>query len=149
MKISDEVVLKQLNQVINKILFLKKKSFFEFEGVKFYPSEIHLLLVAKEKTATNATSMAEELGITKGAVSQTVSRLEQKGVLTKTKDPYHKNELTLNLTTFGKEAFRYYRTYAARLAKRHERYLSRFTGQQKATIFRFLGEVEKFFDELS
>lgn len=143
------MVVQQLDRVINKVLFLKKRSFFEFKGVKFYPSEIHLLLVAKEKGATNATHMAEALGVTKGAVSQTLSRLEHKGILTKTKDPYHKNELTLNFTELGTAAFKYYRSYAAKLANRHKRYLDGFTDKQKATVFQFLEEVEKTLSELS
>ena len=148
METTSKELVQQLDRVINKILFLKKKSFFEFEGVKFYPSEIHLLLVIKEKSATNATHMAEALGVTKGAVSQTLSRLEKKGVLTKTKDPYHKNELTLNFTDFGTAVFSYYRTQAAKLANRHERYLSQFTDRQKATVLQFLQEVEATIEEI-
>jgi len=148
MSVTDKMVVDQLNRLVNKILFLRKKSFFEFKGVKFYPSEIHLLLVVKEKSATNATKMAEELGITKGAVSQTLSRLEQKGVLTKTKDPFHKNELTLSFTAFGGAALRYYQSHAAKLADRHRSYLESFTAKQKDVVFQFLQEAEKAFDEM-
>jgi DNA-binding MarR family transcriptional regulator len=44
------------------------------------------------------------LQLTKGAVSQTISRLCKKGVLQKTKDPFQKNELTLCLTPLGQKA---------------------------------------------
>ena len=149
MATTSENVLQQLDRVINKVLFMKKKSFFAFKGIKFYPSEIHLLLVIKEKTATNATAIAEELGVTKGAVSQTLTRLESKGVLTKTKDPYHKNELTLSFTPFGTAAFKHYRVQANRLLKKHERYLDRFTDQEKAVVERFLMEADSVLDELT
>lgn len=149
MKITHEMVIDHLGRIINQILSLKKRSFFQFEGVEFYPSEVHLLLVIKEKSATNATKMAGELGITKGAVSQTLSRLEKKGVLTKTKDPYKKNELTINFTSFGAAAFKYYNTRITKLNKKHDRYLNSFSDKEKVVIERFLTHVEKMIEDIA
>lgn len=38
----------QLESVVNKILFLKKKRLFQFRGVEFFPAEVHLMLVIGE-----------------------------------------------------------------------------------------------------
>jgi DNA-binding MarR family transcriptional regulator len=149
MKKTNEMVMDHLNRIINQVLLLKKRSFFQFEDVEFYPSEVHLLLVIKEKSATNATKMAGELGITKGAVSQTLSRLEKKGVLTKTKDPYKKNELTIIFTSFGAAAFKYYTTRLTKLHKKHNRYLDSFSDKEKVVVERFLTEVEKMIDDIA
>ncbi len=146
MKTTNEMVINSLHRVINKILFMKKKSLFEFQDVKFYPSEIHLILIIKEKTATNATKMADKLGVTKGAVSQTLARLEKKGVLTKTKDPYKKNELTLSFTSFGTAVFKHYNAYASKSLKKYNSFLDEFTEKEKASVQRFLTEVEKMFE---
>ena len=148
MKTLNERILDRLQRVINKILFLKKKSIFEFRGVEFFPSEVHLMLVIKDKSATNATRIADRLGVTKGAVSQTLSRLEKKGVLRKTKDPFNRNELTLDFTSFGAAAFENYSIHAAGMLKKHDRYLEGFTDNEKGTVLRFLMEVEKVFDEV-
>jgi DNA-binding MarR family transcriptional regulator len=147
MKTTNSTVIHHLERVINKILFLKKKNLFQFQGVKFYPSEVHVMLVMGEKRATNATRMAERLGVTKGAVSQTLTRLEKKGVLTKTKDPYNKNELTLTFTPFGAEAFQYYSARVAENLEKHDRHLEQFTDDEKAAIQRFLIEVDTVLDE--
>ncbi len=149
MKTTNDMVVAQLQRVVNRILFLKKKSFFEFKGVAFYPSEIHLMLLIEEEIATNATRMAEQLGVTKGAVSQTLARLEKKSVLKKRKDPYKKNELTLKFTPFGAKALEHYRERAQELAEKHDRYLTGFSSGEKAVIQRFLVEVERVFDEMS
>lgn len=148
MKATNETVIDLLGRVINKILFLKKKDLFQFQGVKFYPSEVHVMLVIEEKSATNATRMAEQLGVTKGAVSQTLTRLEKKGVLTKTKDPYNKNELTLTFTPFGAEAFRYYSARVADNIRKHHHYLEQFTEHEKMAIQQFLIDVDKVLDEM-
>jgi len=148
METINKTIIGCLQRVVNKILFLKKKSLFSFEGVGFYPSEIHLMLVINEKNATNATNIAKQLGVTKGAVSQTLSRLEKKGVLIKTKDAYNKNELTLTFTRFGSKAFQFYRTVSDDQFKKHDRYLDNFTDNEKEVIQRFLIEVEKVFDQM-
>ena len=148
MNTMNEKVMGQLQRVINKILFLKKKSLFVFQGVEFYPSEVHLILLIKGERATNATKMAAQLGVTKGAVSQTLSRLEKKGVLIKSKDVYNKNELTLAFTPFGTEALEFYSAFSGDISKKHDRYLEDFSEDEKETIHRFLKEVEQVYDEI-
>ncbi len=143
-----QAVYDHLQRVINKILFLKKKDLFQFKGIKFYPAEIHLMLIIKDKSATNATKMAEWLGVTKGAVSQTMSRLENKGVLVKEKDPYNKNELTLTFTSFGTTALEFYSEIAKGMYQVHADYLDTFTKQEKEVIQRFLTGIESALKKL-
>ncbi len=126
----NEAIVSQIMQVINKIIFMEKKNVIEYQGVRLYPSEIHLMLVIDEKHATNATKMARQLGVTKGAVSQTLSRLERKGILTKTKDPYNKNELTLAFTKLGTKVFAYYKTQLTAFLEKHDQYLSTLAGPE-------------------
>jgi len=47
METTNESVIGQLQRVVNKILFLKNKRLFQFQGVEFFPSEVHLMLVIK------------------------------------------------------------------------------------------------------
>ena len=147
MNTTKEAVIEQFQRVVNQLFFMKKKKLFEFQGVKFYPSEVHLLLVVAKKNNTNATSIAEQLGVTKGAVSQTLKRLEKKEVLSKTKDPYNKNELTLEFTAFGLEAFDHYQNIATEIAKRHTLCLETMSAEQRSAIQRFLINAEKVFND--
>jgi DNA-binding MarR family transcriptional regulator len=98
-----EAIINNIHSVFNKILFLEKKRTFELNGIKLFPSEIHFIIMVKLEQATNATIMAQKLGITKGAISQTVTRLEKKGIIIKTKDPLNKNEMTISFTKIGTE----------------------------------------------
>jgi hypothetical protein len=41
-------------RIINKLIFLEKKSMLEFEGVKLYPSELHLIDVINDNQTANA-----------------------------------------------------------------------------------------------
>ena len=147
--IENEIIILQMQRVINKLLFLKKRKHFQFHGVSLYPSEIHVMIVVDEACASNATKIAQTLGVTKGAVSQTLSRLEKKGVLFKTKDPYHKNELELTFTKLGVKALKYYKKQAEELFRQHERYLSRLSQKEKLIIHRFMSHMEALVNDIA
>ena len=104
------------------------------------------MLVIKNKIDTNATEIAKQLGLTKGAISQTISRLEKKGIILKTKDPYNKNELTLSLTTLGKKAYKLCESTQASFIEAHEGYLAKLNSKEKEVIFSFLQHLEKAID---
>lgn len=106
---NSETLAKQILVIINKLIFLERKNVFPYRNLKLYPSEIHLMLLIGDEQGNNVTKMAGKLGVTKGAVSQTLSRLEKKGILEKTKDPFNKNELIVTFTQIGEDALDKYR----------------------------------------
>jgi DNA-binding MarR family transcriptional regulator len=53
----------------------------------------------------SVTDIAEILGITKGAVSQTLKKLEKKGLVIKAADPLNQSRLLVDLTAKGKVAY--------------------------------------------
>jgi DNA-binding MarR family transcriptional regulator len=146
MNSTPESVLGQWQRVMNKVLFLGRKRAFRFRDVEFFPSEVHLMLVIKEEIDTNATRMAEELGVTKGAVSQALTRLEKKGVLSKSKDPAMKNELTLAFTPFGVEVLDHYRRRVAALFENPTALLKQLSDTERQAIQRFLASLVEAFD---
>lgn len=147
MKNSNEIIAQKLHSFINQILFFEKKNIFNFEGIKLYPSEIHLILIISEEP-TNATQMAEKLNVTKGAVSQTISRLEKKGILIKTKDPNYKNELTLTFTKFGKQVFNQYKKMISTIDKQFIESISEYNAGEQKVIINFLDNLNKLFSNI-
>jgi DNA-binding MarR family transcriptional regulator len=148
MKTSTDIIKNQIIQVINKIIFSEKKKIMKFKGISLYPSEIHLLLVIKNDIDSNATKIANQLGLTKGAVSQTLSRLEKKGIILKTKDPYNKNELNLSLTGLGKEAYELCHSTKMAFIEAHDELLAKLNSKEKEVILNFLQHMEKAIDQL-
>ena len=145
---SEQALTTQIMRIVNKLIFIDKKSIFEFQGVKLYPSEIHLMQVIYTDQELNSTEMAQRLSVTKGAVSQTLSRLEKKGILIKNKDPYLKNKLTVDFTELGQAAMRSHRLYAQALENEYQYYLSTLTEKDKNIIRSFLSKIETFVDRL-
>jgi DNA-binding MarR family transcriptional regulator len=133
----------QLFSFIDRILFIEKRSRFQFKEVTLYPSEIHLILLIHNERATNGTLMAERLGVSKGAISQTLSRLEKKGILVKTKDPYMKNELTIDFLPLGKAVLQHYLQRMEDLQRDIDIYLSKLTDANRDAIMAFLTHADE------
>jgi DNA-binding MarR family transcriptional regulator len=68
-------------------------------------SEIHLIEVVGQSEGLSVTDLAKRLGITKGAVSQTLKRLEAKELIVKEVDPANTSRITVSLSTKGKVAY--------------------------------------------
>jgi len=145
---ADETLASHITRVINKLIFLEKKSIVEVDGVKLFPSEVHLLEVIVQDPTINALGMARKLGISKGAVSQTLTRLDKKGIIFKVKDPANKNEITAHFTGLGKKAVAQHDSMRASLQKEYEHYLRNLAKGERKVIHNFLAHVEGFIDRL-
>lgn len=64
-------------------------------------AEIHTIAAVGDHPNINITSLAESLGITKGAASQMIYKRVDKGVEKKKVSPDSDTELVLNLTEDG------------------------------------------------
>lgn len=80
-----------------------------------YHSEIHLLSYIEKHPDLHPAGIARALGLTRGAVSQTAKRLEQKGFLTRRSDPADSRRALLRPTEKGIAACRCHEA-------RHRRY---------------------------
>jgi DNA-binding MarR family transcriptional regulator len=147
MLINSETLVAQIYTIINKFFFFEKKNILQFKGIRLYPSEIHLMLEINEKQAVNASRIAERFGITKGAVSQTITRLESKGILHKIKDPYNKNELSFLFTPTGKEVIKEFKQRQKLVLNQYLTFFTGLTESEREVIQRFLSEMEGMIDK--
>lgn len=144
---------KKLFQQIQRIgaifVSLEKGFVFQHGAIKLYSSEIHLMQTVEYSPDINASEIAKLLGVTKGAVSQTITRLENKGILKRKSGPLYSNELRILLTPFGKDAL------ASLLTKNNTKwrdltmYFENLTEEEDRTIARFLVKLEDFLKSLS
>jgi DNA-binding MarR family transcriptional regulator len=139
----------QIRRVINRSIILEKRSIVHHEGLRLYPSEIHLLQVIREEADLSAGEMARKLGLTNGAVSQTLNRLEKKGVIMKTKDPALKNRLTVTFTETGITALRRFEEGREATMKAFSTYLAGLSERERSVIGGFLFRLEEFLKRLT
>ena len=138
----------QILRISNKLIFLEKKSIIKHGDLKLYPSEIHLIDVIAKGQDINASKMAARLGVTKGAVSQTLARLDKKGILRKSKDPQNKNELTVHFTPLGKKVLEEQKKLRTAFYEEYTKYFSNISEEEEAIIMGFLKKMGELFDGL-
>ena len=138
----------QIRRVLNRSMILGKRSILNHGDLRLYPSEIHLLQVIKEGEDLSAGEMARKLGLSNGAVSQTLNRLEKKGVIKKTKDPALKNKVTATLNETGKGALKRFEEGQEATMKVFSSYLSGLSEKERRIIEGFLSRLEGFLKRL-
>jgi DNA-binding MarR family transcriptional regulator len=102
--IQDRIHLK-FNELMFKYVAVQKKCVFVIDGIEFRANDIHLIDTIGRHPRANVTELAQYLGVTKGAVSQKLKILEDKGFISRRKDPANAKEVLVELTKFGKEAY--------------------------------------------
>ena len=69
-------------------------------------SEIHLIeLIGDNKENFSVTDLSKVMGVTKGAVSQNLKKLDKKGFIFKQVDPSNLSRINVLLTSRGKTAY--------------------------------------------
>lgn len=101
-----EELLTVLDRVVAKLSAVQQAPRQYGTGVPLYGSEIHTIQAIGKSTGINVTQLAEKMGVTKGAVSQMVSKLVEKGMVQKAHAQDNAKEVVLDLTELGRIGFR-------------------------------------------
>ena len=96
-----EEILHKLEKVIVMTESMHTPSLSFGTGVLMHTKEIHTVQAIGRHSGINVTKLAEQAGVTKGAVSQTINKLVRKGLVRKTHAPGNEKEVILELTDLG------------------------------------------------
>jgi DNA-binding MarR family transcriptional regulator len=80
-------------------------------GFPLYKTEIHTIRAIGENPRINVTRLAEHMGVTKGAVSQTINKLARKKLVRKTHTHDNAKEILLELTDLGWTGFHHHEQF--------------------------------------
>ena len=94
-----------LLRVVWKLFEADKKTRYYGTDEQLFEAEIHMIKSIKENEGIHVTGLAELLGVTKGAVSQIIMKLQKKGMIVKDTDPRNISRLVLSLTPKGEIAY--------------------------------------------
>jgi DNA-binding MarR family transcriptional regulator len=131
-------------RVLNKIFWGRKYPRDYGTGERLHMAEIEIIDRVAQSDEINVTLLAEQLGVSKAAISPLVSKLEKKGYLHKTTAAHHSNIKHLSLTPKGKIASRGIRRYQDRL----HRCLNGVSKAELEAHIKLLGRMEAFIDNL-
>ncbi|MBD1373202.1 MarR family transcriptional regulator [Hazenella sp. IB182357] len=98
------------SQHIGKLIFqlqrLERNPRAFGEAGTLTPSEIHAVDAIGEDGNILMSQLAERLGVTKGAITQVISKLEKKGITFRATHPEDSRAVLISLTEKGEIAFR-------------------------------------------
>lgn len=143
---SSKGILEQLRRLARKKIELEKTPHEFGGGVVLQHAEMYLLETLANDEGQNLTRIAEHMQITKGAVSQTLKKIEEKGLVRKFPDPANASRALLYLSPKGKKVVRVYRQRYQRADGEFIDYLEGLKEGDVQTIRDFLNRYEFFLD---
>lgn len=139
-------------RIVSKYKMLENRPQDYGTGVLF-PVEIHTIDMIGNNPGINVTELAELMGVTKGAVSQQIKKLEKKGCIRRVKRPGNQKEVILELEEMGWTAYNGHQAFHARydddaiadfgsMTPEQVDFLIDFLARIEANADRYLSEVE-------
>jgi len=132
------------NRIINKFTSIEKKPRDFGTGDLLYPSEIHNIEIIGRNPGINITNLAKALGVTKGAVSQIVNKLERKNLVEKFRDSGNEKEVMLKLQKKGKIAFNGHENFHAKFYSEIMGEVDDMTPEQILFFQNILDKIDKY-----
>ena len=150
---SDEITHETLHEILIQFIRTTKK-FNELDkisidvgnGEKLYPSEFHVIEAIGNNRGDKVTELSSNFGITKGAVSQVVNKLYEKGYINKERNKKFGKEINLSLTEKGQMAFQIQDKLHKNMEIEFISYLKSFEPEQIDSFVQILSKIEEHID---
>lgn len=133
-------------RIVSKISEFDKKTRYYGTDKPLYEAEIHMIKSIKENEGIHVTGLADMLGVTKGAVSQIIMKLDHKGMIIKATDPRNQSRLLLRLTSKGETAYMHHEKLHRKYEEIFDDLLENAAEENKIFFRELLNSLEKQID---
>ena len=133
-------------RTIHKYVQLEKQS-HNYGGFNMTQTEIHTITVVGDYPNINVTRLAAVRGITKGAASQMIYKLVDKGFIKKAVSPNSDTEVCLNLTESGQKAYEAHRKYHDESGSAFFKSIAAMPEDVQEYLIQMLKQFDKALDE--
>lgn len=135
-------------EIINKLVAREKIPHDFGTGDIIHRFELHIIELVGKNTNINIVGLATKLNVTKGAVSQVVSKLVKKGYLEKQRNPENPKEIQLFLTSKGKIVYDKHEKFHLKIEEKMNDYVSGFSSREQQFIMEILTTINKHLSEI-
>lgn len=150
---TNEITHETLHKMLIQFIRTSKK-FNEFEkmsidignGEKLYPSEIHIIEAIGSNRANKVTELSHIFRITKGAISQVVNKLYDKGFIHKERNKEFGKEIILSLTPKGQKTFEIQEELHKKMKNEFINYLESVEPEKIDSFILILAKIEEYID---
>lgn len=133
-------------RVVTKLSEIDGKTRYYGTDQPLFNAEIHMIKSIKENEGIHVTGLADMLGVTKGAVSQIIMKLERKGMIVKDTDPRNLSRLVLKLTPKGETAYLNHEEMHRQFDELFHAALENASEENKAFLKDFLNSLDEKID---
>ena len=140
--------LENIYRLINKYNQKSRKARTYGTEDLLYPAEVHLMEIIGAYREITTTKLAEVLGITKGAVSQTTTKLLSKELITKSASKERTNEVQISLSEKGQVVFQHHRKLHENMINRVDCLVQGLPHESKEVIQNMFQIIEESLDEV-
>ena len=136
-----------MERTIHKYIQVEKKARCFGTDTPLTQAEIHTIQLVGDYTNINITSLAKLRGTTKGAASQMIYRLVDKGLINQSVSPDSDTEVCLTLTPSGEKAHQAHMEYHEMSGKKFFKLLSDMPEEYQDYMMKLLQEFDHALDE--
>lgn len=136
-----------MERVIHKYNRWENKKRTYGTSIPLSKAEIHTIVAVGNNPGINVTALADILGITKGAASQMIYKLVEKGTVEKRVSPDSDTEVILNLTNDGQKNYAAHDEYHSQANDESIEVLKTMPESFCASMIEFLSAFEKTMDK--
>ncbi|GEM_PF-2053951 len=140
--------LHRLDRVIARLAAIQQTPRSYGTDVQIHSTEIHTIQAIGENENMSLTQLAKHMGVTKGALSQTVGKLTRKKLVTKRLAPGNAREIRVALTDSGWTAHRHHEAFDRRILLAIEAYCGSATPRKVKRYVEVLRDFEDILDLL-
>ena len=137
----------QMERIIHKYSQYEKRPQVYCKDIMLTQPEIHTIAIVGDHEGINVTQLAAMRGITKGAASQMVYKLVDKGLIKKQVSAESDAAVSLFLTKKGQQARKEHRKLHETMGTKFDALLSRIPDDVKDTMMDFLKAFEEEMDK--
>ncbi|MBQ7981685.1 MAG: MarR family transcriptional regulator [Oscillospiraceae bacterium] len=113
-----------------------------------YAAEVHMIDTIGTHGEITTTSLAQLLGITKGAVSQTTAKLLDKGLIEKQTSPEKKTAICIRLSEKGQLVFDYHRDMHRNAQEKVQKLINTLSPESLAAVQGIIDALDEMLDEI-
>ena len=140
--------LSWLNErIIHKYMQFEKRTRCYGTETPLTQAEIHTIAIVGDTPGMNVTELAKLRGVTKGAASQMIYRLVDKGLIEKRVSPNSDTEVSLSLTESGEIAYAAHRKYHDDSGQEFQKMLSEIPEEVQEYMVQYLKEFDQYLDK--
>lgn len=142
-------IIQVFAQIFMKYEVLQKRPVDLGEGINLPATYIHMIEAIGKKCGNTVTALSTYFRVTKGAVSQVVSKLQKDGYLLKTKQPDNDKNIIVELTPKGWDAFKLHEQYNQSVVSELSHLTGKYTEEELQSFFKILNDLDVFFSRFT